>query len=416
MCECMVSARGCILLGMEEFLPKEKRGACAACGGAPVSHLETFIMSTFEVWLHDHVHTRPRLRRLCAYVHEMSFRMESPLLRLVHYVSGMRSFTDTSRVSSHRAFVLWEEAKRRGVPMEQIAMFGHPIDCYRMRINGSWIYFEGLPVPRYSASAYAWLDDKFLFKRFLSECGVSAAEAGIATTLDEARSIFQNIGSPVVVKPRRGSRARHTTTHVRMLDDFDAAFLSAKQLCKYVLIEKHLSGKLCRATVVDGELVGFLKKSYPTVLGDGVHTIRELVMRKNADKPERVWDIMLDEDAVSCLKRQGLSFESVPPKDLLVEISQHTGRQVGGDTHEMPTKVHLKLRAHLERVARLLDIQIVGFDLIIPDPELDPDLQTWGILEANSLPFIDLHYLPLYGRPSNVAKNVLDLWIGKEGV
>jgi D-alanine-D-alanine ligase-like ATP-grasp enzyme len=53
---------------------------------------------------------------------------------------------------------------------------------------------------------------------------------------------------------------------------------------------------------------------------------------------------------------------------------------------------------------------VAGFDLIIADPEQDPDNQEWGIIEANSLPFIDLHYLPLYGRPSNPAAQVWDMW------
>jgi D-alanine-D-alanine ligase-like ATP-grasp enzyme len=64
----------------------------------------------------------------------------------------------------------------------------------------------------------------------------------------------------------------------------------------------------------------------------------------------------------------------------------------------------------MERAARALQTPLVGFDLIIPDPERDPDAQTWGVIEANSLPYIDLHYLPLEGTPSNVAASVWDLW------
>jgi cyanophycin synthetase len=72
--------------------------------------------------------------------------------------------------------------------------------------------------------------------------------------------------------------------------------------------------------------------------------------------------------------------------------------------------VHPKLREYLERAAAALGVPIVGFDLIIKDPEGDPEIQEWGIIEANSLPFIDLHYLPLHGEPSNVAAHVWDLW------
>ena len=56
----------------------------------------------------------------------------------------------------------------------------------------------------------------------------------------------------------------------------------------------------------------------------------------------------------------------------------------------------------------VLKLPIVGFDIIIPDPKTDPDGQRWGILEANSLPFIELHYSPLQGTPSRVAADVWD--------
>jgi cyanophycin synthetase len=395
---------------MEEFLPKETRGACVACGSSPASHTHTYIASTIDAWLSDTVRALPMLQHALSRVQIAASHLESPLLKLVYYTCGMKTFTDPSRVSTHRAVVLWQEAERRDLSMEQIAVFGSPSDCYRARIDGEWLYFEGLPVPRRGASSYAWLDDKFLFKRFLNEHGIAAAEGGMATTIDEARSIFERLTAPVVVKPRRGSRARHTATNIWTREQLDSAFLSAKQLCRYVVIEEHLRGKLCRATAVDGKLVGFLKKSYPTVTGDGVSTIGELVARKNADKPERVWDIVLDDENILYLERQGITPESVLPAGETIEVSQNTGRQVGGDTREMPQEIHIKLRAYLEGIARTLDLPIVGFDLIIPDPEADPDTQKWGILEANSLPFIDLHYSPLYGEPSNIAAAVWDLW------
>jgi cyanophycin synthetase len=83
---------------------------------------------------------------------------------------------------------------------------------------------------------------------------------------------------------------------------------------------------------------------------------------------------------------------------------------VGGETHEIPESIHPKLHALIERLSQLLDVPLAGFDLIIPDPEADPDIQKWGILEANTLPFIDLHYNPLYGKTSNVAVAIWDLW------
>jgi cyanophycin synthetase len=99
---------------------------------------------------------------------------------------------------------------------------------------------------------------------------------------------------------------------------------------------------------------------------------------------------------------------TVLPKDFILPLTHRTGRLFGGRTRELLGHEHPKLRAYLERAAVLLNTPIVGFDMIIPHPENDPDTQRWGIIEANSLPYIDLHYLPLEGEPSNVAESVWD--------
>jgi cyanophycin synthetase len=396
---------------MEEILPKEKPGACMACGDSPVPHAYTFLMNTLDAWVNDNVRSIPNVGRMLAHMHVVANRLESPLVRWAYYTCGKKTLTDPSRTPTNRALVLWEEARHRGIPMEQIAIFNSPSDYYRVKLDGAWMYFEGLPVPRRgSMHSYAWMDDKHLFKRFLEKHRIPAARAVMTASLESARAEFARFNAPVVVKPRIGSRARHTATHVRTIEDFEEAFRSAQQLCKYVLFEEHLVGKLCRATVVNGSVAGFLKKSYPTVTGDGTSTIRDLVRDKNAQKPERVWDILLNEANEGHIRRQGLTLDSILPQGVTIDVSQHSGRQVGGATHEMPTEIHPKLREYLERASRILDVPLIGFDLIIADPEADPDTQKWGILEANTLPFIDLHYNPLYGQTSNVAGALWDLW------
>jgi len=58
----------------------------------------------------------------------------------------------------------------------------------------------------------------------------------------------------------------------------------------------------------------------------------------------------------------------------------------------------------------------VGADFIIEDitkswkePARAGGEQHCGIIECNSLPFIDLHHYPLFGRPNNIAGKLWDL-------
>ncbi len=328
-----------------------------------------------------------------------------------HFVRIARSSHDLERACSYRSQVMWEEARHRGIDMEQLVMLSFPSEFYRARINGSWQYFQSLPIPaKLAADMYQGIDDKYRLKQFLSSQGIPVSRARLARTLPEAERALAALTAPLVVKPRIGSRARHTTTNIRSLEHLTAAFHLAKELCRDVLIEEHLEGAVSRATVVGDRLVGFLQMFQVDLVGDGVHSIEELVAQKNASRPERVAEIVLDDEHRAYLARSGYTPASIVPAGTLVELSRRTGRFEGGRTREMPEAIHPKLRAYIERAAKLLKVPVVGFDIIIPDPEQDPDHQRWGVLEANSLPYIDLHHAPLEGEPSNVAGAVWDLW------
>ena len=392
---------------------KHKHGGCAACGDSPVVHSVAFATSTLEAYLIDRLNQfRPhrKVRRsLRALKREELF--ESLLIRFARLLRIAKSSHDPERAYTYRSQVIWEEALRRGIPMEQQMMFGAATELYRAQMGGRWHYFVSLPIPAEKQHhMFTGIDDKQRLKQFLQAHDVPVARAICVTNLAEAHTAFEKLQKPLVVKPRIGSRARHTTTNIHELKDLEAAYRLAHQLCGYVLIEEHLEGPVSRATVVDGHLRGFLQMFPARVTGDGVHTIQELLRENNATKPAEVKSIELDAEHLAYLKRSGLNQLTILEKGAIIDLSRRTGRFEGGATREIPTVIHPKLKTLIEKTARALGAPVIGFDLIIQDPESDPDAQRWGVLEANSLPYIDLHYLPLEGNPSNVASAVWDLW------
>lgn len=392
---------------------REKTGECARCGNSAVNHRAMFVLQTMNVWIGRLPFflgsRRPkRIAALFAWISERADRIIYPLM---HAIGIVRFSHDPARAKTYRSQVVWEEAVRRGIEMEQIVILGSLTDLYRARLNGAWFYFESLPVPKtLERGAYLWLDDKFLLKSLLSRHGIPVPKYFSATNMRDAMHAFQTLGGKVVAKPQSGSRGRHTSTGIGDTEALREGYDSARELCRYVCIEEHLEGSVCRATVVNGTLAGFFQADAPRVTGDGTATIRELVERQNSVRHERVGEIVLGAEHEAHLRRRGLMPESIVPAGERVDITHRTGRLFGGETRELLSSVHPKLKAYVEQAARVLDVPIVGFDLIIRDPERDPDGERWGIIEANSLPFIDLHYLPLHGEPSNVAARVWDLW------
>ena len=89
-----------------------------------------------------------------------------------------------------------------------------------------------------------------------------------------------------------------------------------------------------------------------------------------------------------------------------VYLSEKIGVNYGGASSEDYELCHPDNRELFVRAAKSLDDPIVGFDFIIPDISRSWKEQKCGFIEANSLPFINLHHNPLLGRPRNVAAKV----------
>lgn len=397
---------------MHEY--KERPGVCKTCGNSPVNHRVAYFVSTFAIAQANVSRAARRVPFLVAFeslVRRIMLRVDSLVYRLFALLGFVTFNTIPEKAVSYRSQVVWEEAKRRGIAMEQVCFLGRHTEMYRARLRNRWIYFESLPIPEEATQhAYGWLDDKVMLNEFLRESGIPIPPARSVRSEREAMQAFDEWGGLLVVKPRVGSRGRHTTTQIRDAGQVRAAFKSARMLCRYAYISRHLEGSVCRGTVVDGTLAGFFQADPPRVTGDGKSSIQELIAKKNAAKPERVEDIVLTDEHHAFIGRMGYVPDSILEEGKEIDLTHRTGRLFGGETRELLTNVHPRLKAYLERAAAALAVPIVGFDLIIKDPEADPESQEWGIIEANSLPFIDLHYLPLHGEPSNVAAQVWDLW------
>lgn len=395
---------------------KERAGGCAACGNSPVNHFESYMSHTLAVWSSRSAKKKRAgvmglVRSLADHLYSY---LEPVFFFTLSHLPGSHFGDDPTAARTYRSQVVWEEAVRRGIKMQQLIFFRLKTDIYRADIRGGWKYFISIPVPPELASdAAEWMDDKFLLKDALRSAGVASPRILSVTTFKQAREAFNTL-KPVVVKPQSGSRGRHTTVNVRTEAELDAAFRIAQQLCHYVAVEEYIEcGSVCRATIVGGKLVGFFQAHPPRILGDGHSTVLELIQKQNESKPDRVQNIVLTDEHRRFIASAGYTESSIVPEGYVLALTQRTGRLFGGYTRELLGSEHSKLRYLMEQAALAIGTPLVGFDLMIPDPESDPDNQRWGVIEANSLPYIDLHYLPLEGTPSNVAAAVWNLWSDK---
>jgi D-alanine-D-alanine ligase-like ATP-grasp enzyme len=339
-------------------------------------------------------------------------------LKLGHY-SDKYDDKDTWRTKC-----FWDEAERRGIKMREFHL-GPLRDGFVAEYKGKVIVFDGLPRPGYKDStALKWMDNKGIMKvKFLKE-GLPVAPGGVAFNKKGAHKIFNDLQksqkTSVITKPNLGSRSRHTMIHIDTSEKLIVGFRKAKKLSPLVIIEEELRGYLFRGTLIGGKLAGVVRRDQPEVKGDGVHTLQELMDEENK-RPERggpiFHKIIIDKESEVELQRQNIKLEEVVEKDRVVTFSQKTSRGCGGTTTEVTDITHPDNIEMLEHVAKFLDDPLIGVDFIMEDITKSwKEEQHCGIIECNSLPFIDLHHYPLFGKPNNVAGKLWDLVLPKSKI
>jgi cyanophycin synthetase len=390
----------------ESFLHKKSK--CAYCGDAPVNHTMVYVSGVLAV-IFDNSFSKALSWAPTFFVRFID-KMLGLCLHTLVLLRVIKLSSDPERSTTLRSRVMWNEAKKRGIPMEQLIIFGKYTDNYRAKVNGKYIYFNSLPVNGDPESQANQWDDKFYLKTHLSGNNIPVPRySPVPIFRSNLKKFFESFEKPLIVKPRLGSRGRHTTTNIKTFAEFERAVEHARMISPQIVAEEYLEGYVCRATCVDGKLQGFYRAEGAVVIGDGKKSVSELIKEKNKNRGERIEEVNISAELIDFISRRGFTLESVPPKGEKLYLSHRTGRFFGGKTREMIDDLHPSFVPILERAAKTVSLPVSGFDCIIPEPENDAASQRWGIIECNTLPFIDLHYYALEGEPRNIAGHIWDL-------
>src|SRR3989344_8338399 len=324
---------------------KKVEKTCSACGNSVVNHRLVFasnfidetmgkVGSTFSFFLP--VLPIGKFQSLADFLEKRSF----DLFRLMGMLSHS---TDIEKARSGRSKLIWEEAQRRGIEMEQSVFLGKYLEHYRVKINGKVFYFQSLPIPPWlPQEGYGWTDDKFILAKKLDTAGIPNPATRKISSMSDARFAFGKLNKPLIVKPKSGSRGRHTTTNIKNDEELETAVSIARQITPTMVLQEHLFGSIYRATVVNNVLVGFFRADPPQVVGDGIKNVLELISEKNVKRHERLNEISIDEDIISFIGRQGYTLDSVLSLGIVIDLSAKGGRFRGGYTKEMLPEVDRK--------------------------------------------------------------------------
>ena len=217
-----------------------------------------------------------------------------------------------------------------------------------------------------------------------------------------------------MIKPLDGNHGRGVTTGLMTDAEVEAAFAEAARHGRRVMVEEQLPGRDHRVLVVDGQVVAVAERAPPTVVGDGVGTVAELVAGVNAD-PRRgegheavLTRIRLDgAPALDILARQGLSPDAVPESGRTVVLRSAANLSAGGVAIDRTAEIHPDNAAIARRAALAIGLDVAGIDLLAPDIGRSVRETGGGVVEVNAAPGLRMHLAPSEGQARDVAQPII---------
>ena len=323
-------------------------------------------------------------------------------------IAQLRDLDEDERLGPSTGAIV-DAAVARGIP-------------YRRLTKGSMVQFgwgakqrriQAAEVDSTSAVAESIAQDKDLTKKLLRAAGVPVPLGRPVTDVDDAWAAARQVGLPVVVKPQDGNQGKGVTVNISTREHLEVAYKAAAEHGE-VMVEKFLPGSDFRLLVVGNKLVAASRREPPQVVGDGLHTVRELVDIVNQD-PRRgeghatsLTKIRFDDIAVARLEVQELTPESIPAKGRRVILRNNANLSTGGTATDVTDDVHPSVAARAVAAAQMVGLHICGVDVVCESMLRPLESQNGGVVEVNAAPGLRMHLSPSYGKGRAVGVAMVD--------
>ncbi|WP_395621546.1 cyanophycin synthetase, partial [Dokdonella sp.] len=257
--------------------------------------------------------------------------------------------------------------------------------------------------------------DKEETNKILGSLGLPVPRQELVQSVEGAQSAARRLGFPVVTKPYNGNHGRGISIRLTSPEEVAEGFAKAREHSRSVIVETFLEGDDHRLLVVNGELVAATRRTPGHVVGDGVHTIAQLVDEVNTD-PRRgvghekvLTKLELDAQADMMMARVEMTAASVPEKDRIIYLRSTANLSTGGTATDVTDIIHPDNRDMAIRAIRAIGLDVGGVDFLSTNIAESYKSIGGGICECNAAPGFRMHVAPSEGKSRDVAGPVIDM-------
>ena len=304
-----------------------------------------------------------------------------------------------------------EEARRRGIPVRRL----NSGSLVQLGLGKNLRRIQATLSDYTSAIAIEIAQDKDDTKRVLRNIGLPVPRGAVARTVEEAITIAEDIGYPIILKPLDANQGKGISPRADDEAHLRNAWTYSSAWGTRVVVENFVSGRDYRVLVVNGKVVAAAERVPAHVIGDGHTTIGDLIQQYNRDTRRGVGHTKvltrIPDDAVTMefLARSGRTFDTVPAAEERVFLRATANLSTGGTSIDRTNEMHPDNITACEMAAGVIGLDIAGIDVLTPEISIPFRENGAVIIEVNAAPGIRMHTHPTEGTPRNVGAPILDM-------
>lgn len=216
------------------------------------------------------------------------------------------------------------------------------------------------------------------------------------------------LGYPVIVKPNsksQGMGVEKVHSQEDLMRGLDVVFNTIHD--RVAVVQEYIPGDDYRIVVLDDEVIAAYRRSPLTVIGDGLHTIGELLLQKQQKFIQMGRDTVIKLDDPKMLRklhRANLGVETVLPENSEKTLLDNANLSSGGDADDVTDQMHPTFKEMAIRLSRDMGLRYSGVD-VITQQDVSSAIDAYHVIEINAAPGLD-YYVEMGDRQRTAVRDM----------
>ncbi len=228
--------------------------------------------------------------------------------------------------------------------------------------------------------------------------------------------IISELKFPLVIKPLlNGAQGKDVLCNIQTLEELLVHLEKFFASYNLLMIEEfHGKLKSYRVLVFNRKVVGVVIRHPASIIGDGKHTVEELISLTNAARKkinDFLGPIVVDDECQIRLNELGIGVDYIPPIGKRIVLCYTSNATRGGTYESLGKQICKENRKLMVRVATVLNLGLAGIDVECADINKPIAGSNGVIIEVNHRPSIRIHEFPISGTPHLVTKEIMRSFI-----